>query len=81
MINKMGVASGSFFAEMTALERADTLKSFSEGQSRVLVSSELGARGHDFKLPVDCIIEHDMAENVVSFINRAGRTARNGLQG
>ena len=42
-----------------------------------MISSELGSRGLNFYRPVDCIIEYDMAENIVSFINRSGRTARN----
>jgi superfamily II DNA/RNA helicase len=27
------------------------------------------------------VIEYDMSENVVGYLNRAGRTARNGLRG
>lgn len=47
----------------------------------ILVSTDLGSRGLDFTKPIHTVIEFDLAENIVNFINRAGRTARNELPG
>lgn len=43
----------------------------------ILVSTDLGSRGLDFTMPIHTVVEYDLAENIVNFINRAGRTARN----
>ncbi len=54
---------------------------FEKGETSVLISTDLGSRGLDFKIPVNLIIEYEMAENVTGFLNRVGRTGRNKIRG
>lgn len=77
----MKLKSEEYYADLTSEERSLSLSNFDKGMSNILVSSELGSRGLDFSLPVDCIIEYNLAENITHFINRVGRTARNGKHG
>jgi superfamily II DNA/RNA helicase len=49
------------YAELKTEERTAALDGFSRGAARILICSELGSRGLDFSLPVDCIVEYDMA--------------------
>ncbi len=49
-------------------------------QIRVLICSDLVARGIDFT-NVDCVVNYDMPPNERSFVHRAGRTARAGRTG
>jgi ATP-dependent RNA helicase RhlE len=70
-----------YYAELRIEERAEALARFDAGGVRILISSDLASRGLDFMLPVDAIVEFDMAENIVNFLNRAGRCARNDLSG
>ncbi|KAH7040042.1 P-loop containing nucleoside triphosphate hydrolase protein [Microdochium trichocladiopsis] len=60
--------------------RRQTLRDFTAGKLRVLVASDLVARGID--LPsLDHVINYDMPTSVASYVHRVGRTARAGKSG
>ncbi|KXJ96504.1 P-loop containing nucleoside triphosphate hydrolase protein [Microdochium bolleyi] len=60
--------------------RRQTLRDFSAGKLRVLVASDLVARGID--LPsLDHVVNYDMPTSVASYVHRVGRTARAGKSG
>ncbi|KAK5632558.1 hypothetical protein RRF57_008272 [Xylaria bambusicola] len=60
--------------------RRDTLRSFNAGKLRILVASDLVARGID--LPsLDHVINYDMPSSIASYVHRVGRTARAGNSG
>ncbi|KAI1358563.1 P-loop containing nucleoside triphosphate hydrolase protein [Xylaria arbuscula] len=60
--------------------RRDTLRSFNSGKLRILVASDLVARGID--LPsLDHVINYDMPSSIASYVHRVGRTARAGNTG
>ncbi|KAI0517409.1 P-loop containing nucleoside triphosphate hydrolase protein [Xylaria bambusicola] len=60
--------------------RRDTLRSFNAGKLRILVASDLVARGID--LPsLDHVINYDMPSSIASYVHRVGRTARAGNAG
>ncbi|KAI1279784.1 P-loop containing nucleoside triphosphate hydrolase protein [Xylaria sp. FL0933] len=60
--------------------RRNTLRSFNAGKLRIIVASDLVARGID--LPsLDHVINYDMPSSIASYVHRVGRTARAGNTG
>ncbi|MFA6662094.1 MAG: DEAD/DEAH box helicase [Bacilli bacterium] len=60
--------------------RINALKSFKEGKARILVSSDVAARGIDVK-DVTHVINFDIPNNPEEYIHRIGRTGRAGKSG
>ncbi|KAK7029654.1 RNA-dependent ATPase rok1 [Paramarasmius palmivorus] len=67
-------------AGMTAKEREDAISRMRKGESWVMVSTEVMARGLDFK-GVREVINYDFPTSVQSYIHRIGRTGRAGREG
>jgi len=61
-------------------ERDRTLRSFAAGACRVLVCTDLAARGLDIS-GVGHVVQFEFATNVVGHLHRLGRTARAGSSG
>jgi superfamily II DNA/RNA helicase len=70
---------GAIHARATKQERKSAMDSFRSGKTRVLVTSDVSARGLDIP-DITHIIQMDLPE-AESFIHRAGRTARAGRNG
>ncbi len=60
---------------MTQSQRSGTMKSFKEGKVKVLVATNVAARGLDIP-EVSHVINYDMPQNMEEYIHRIGRTAR-----
>ncbi|KAH8918966.1 DEAD-domain-containing protein [Atractiella rhizophila] len=70
----------SYSSDLASSERAKILASFKEGRIRLLVCSDLIARGID--LPqVDKVISYDVPIDIRKYVHRVGRTARAGKKG
>ncbi|KAI0733929.1 P-loop containing nucleoside triphosphate hydrolase protein [Fomitopsis betulina] len=67
-------------AGMTHKEREDAVARMRRGDSWVMVSTEVMARGMDFK-GVREVINYDFPQSVQSYIHRIGRTGRAGREG
>ncbi|KAF5369793.1 hypothetical protein D9758_001379 [Tetrapyrgos nigripes] len=67
-------------AGMTKKEREDAISRMRKGESWVMVSTEVMARGMDFK-GVREVINYDFPTSVQSYIHRIGRTGRAGREG
>jgi superfamily II DNA/RNA helicase len=66
--------------KMTHEERRETFNSFKHGASRVLISSNLTARGIDVQ-QVSTVINFDVPRDVHSYLHRIGRSGRWGRKG
>ena len=66
--------------ELDQQERAVIMKEFRSGSSRVLISTDLLARGIDVQ-QVSLVINYDMPFNRENYIHRIGRSGRFGRQG
>lgn len=67
----------------SSMEKADRDKAFSEfriGSSRVLISSNVTARGIDIQ-QVSCVINFDIPKDVHTYLHRIGRSGRWGRKG
>jgi ATP-dependent RNA helicase DDX51/DBP6 len=67
-------------ANLFGKRRQKVLKRFVQGQTRVLISSDVMSRGMDVT-DIDCVVNYDVPLNQTIFIHRAGRTARAGRSG
>ncbi|OCH92695.1 P-loop containing nucleoside triphosphate hydrolase protein [Obba rivulosa] len=67
-------------AGMTLKEREDAVSRMRRGESWVMVSTEVMARGMDFK-GVREVINYDFPQSVQSYVHRVGRTGRAGREG
>ncbi|KAF8167835.1 P-loop containing nucleoside triphosphate hydrolase protein [Crassisporium funariophilum] len=67
-------------AGMTQKEREDSVSRMRRGESWVMVSTEVMARGMDFK-GVREVINYDFPTSVQSYVHRIGRTGRAGREG
>jgi len=65
---------------MEQKERSDILKQFHTGSSRVLISTDLLARGIDVQ-QVFLVVNYDMPTNRENYVHRIGRGGRFGRKG
>jgi ATP-dependent RNA helicase RhlE len=67
-------------ADRTQPQRETALREFREGQSRVLVATDIAARGLDVDA-VSHVINYDVPAAPEDYVHRVGRTGRAGKQG
>jgi translation initiation factor 4A len=70
----------SMHGDMTGQERDLIMKEFRSGSSRVLITTDLLARGIDVQ-QVSLVINYDLPKNRESYIHRIGRSGRFGRKG
>jgi ATP-dependent RNA helicase RhlE len=61
-------------------QRREALDGFKSGRYRVLVATDIAARGIDFS-GIELVINYDLPEDAENYVHRIGRTARAGQQG
>ncbi|EEY61994.1 DEAD/DEAH box RNA helicase, putative [Phytophthora infestans T30-4] len=66
--------------DKTQQERAEALTKFKHGACRVLVATDVAARGLDVK-DVKNVVNFDVAKSIDTHVHRIGRTGRMGLEG
>jgi superfamily II DNA/RNA helicase len=66
--------------DMSQKDRIDALQGFRAGQHRILVATDVAARGIDVP-GIEHIVNFDLPETVEDYIHRAGRTARGSATG
>jgi len=75
-----GFAAVALSGELTQSERTRALKALRDGRARVLVATDVAARGLD--LPdVGLVVQADLAQNADVLQHRSGRTGRAGRKG
>lgn len=70
----------SMHGDMSAEDRSLVLKEFRNGSSRVLITTDLLARGIDVQ-QVSLVINYDLPKNRENYIHRIGRSGRFGRKG
>ena len=79
-LNDNGYAVASIHGKMSQMERNDIMKGFRNGESRILVSTDLLCRGIDIQ-QVSVVINYDIPQNVENYLHRIGRSGRFGRKG
>jgi ATP-dependent RNA helicase RhlE len=67
-------------ADRTQPQREAALRGFKEGRTRVLVATDIAARGIDVD-SISHVINYDVPEQPEDYVHRIGRTGRAGKQG
>jgi ATP-dependent RNA helicase len=70
----------SMHGEMPQKERDSIMQDFRQGSSRVLISTDVWARGIDVQ-QVSLVINYDLPSNRENYIHRIGRSGRFGRKG
>ena len=74
---RSGIKAKTLHGDLTQSERSEALKAFKSGQARILIATDLAARGIDIpNLP--CVINYDLPRATADYVHRIGRTARAG---
>jgi len=79
-LNYKKVPCSALHAKLDKIGRKKAMDDFRAGRTKVLVTSDLSARGLDIP-DVTHVIQLDVNENEDFFVHRAGRTARAGKSG
>jgi ATP-dependent RNA helicase RhlE len=79
-LEKTGVASEAIHGNKSQNARQKALDAFSRGRARVLVATDLAARGIDVQ-GVTHVINYELPAEAESYVHRIGRTARAGASG
>ena len=79
-LRKEGVDARAIHGDLRQQARERALRSFSEGRLKVLVATDVAARGLDVE-HVDVVIHFDPPEDHKAYLHRSGRTARAGREG
>ncbi len=61
-------------------ERNKNLKAFKDGDVRILIATDVAARGIDVP-DLPCVINYTLPDNPTTYIHRVGRVGRNGRKG
>ncbi|GIX16689.1 MAG: hypothetical protein KatS3mg119_0875 [Rhodothalassiaceae bacterium] len=71
---------GQLHGDMSQPDRLDTLQRFRDGEIKILVASDVAARGLDIA-KVSHVFNFDVPQNAEDYIHRIGRTGRAGRHG
>eukprot|EP00747_Dinoflagellata_sp_TGD_P192829 gnl/TRDRNA2_/TRDRNA2_58219_c0_seq1.p1 gnl/TRDRNA2_/TRDRNA2_58219_c0~~gnl/TRDRNA2_/TRDRNA2_58219_c0_seq1.p1 ORF type:complete len:633 (-),score=126.14 gnl/TRDRNA2_/TRDRNA2_58219_c0_seq1:80-1837(-) len=75
-----GISAMPIHGDMAQPEREQSLKAFRSGQVKVLVATDVAARGLDIP-KVSHVVNYDLPEQLEDYVHRIGRTGRIGRQG
>lgn len=80
IVRNAGVSSAELHSNRSLMQRRDALQGFKIGKYRILVATDIAARGIDVT-GIELVINFDLPANAEDYVHRIGRTARAGLQG
>lgn len=79
-LNAVGIHSTAIHGNKSQSARTKALKGFQEGRFRVLVATDVAARGLDVD-DITHVINYDIPMEAETYVHRIGRTARAGAEG
>lgn len=77
---KAGIESLRIHGDRNQFQRDQAIKFFREGKARVLIATDIAARGIDIP-DVERVINYDLPANPEDYVHRVGRTGRAGKKG
>ena len=72
---RVGIEAASIHGDKTNAERASALESFRSGQVRMLIATDISARGIDIPT-VGFVVNYDLPDMPENYVHRVGRTGR-----
>ena len=79
-IREMGHSASEIHSNRSMVQRNDALEGFKSGKYRVLVATDIAARGIDVS-SIELVINFDLPDDAQNYVHRIGRTGRAGHKG
>ena len=79
-LNKQGIPAAAIHGNKSQTARVTALEDFKAGKTRVLVATDIAARGIDIS-DLSHVFNYDLPEVPETYVHRIGRTARAGADG
>jgi ATP-dependent RNA helicase RhlE len=79
-LKNMDVKAAEIHSNRSLNQRLEALNGFKLGKYRVLVATDIAARGIDV-VGIELVVNYDLPENASDYVHRIGRTARAGHTG
>jgi ATP-dependent RNA helicase DeaD len=79
-LQRQGIAAAGIHGGLVQSQRNAAMRSFQTGKLKVLVATNLAARGLDIP-QISHVVNYDMPQNLEEYVHRIGRTARMGRDG
>jgi ATP-dependent RNA helicase RhlE len=79
-IKTIGYSAAEIHSDRSLSQRKEALAGFKTGRYRVLVATDIAARGIDV-IGIELVINYDIPDDAENYVHRIGRTARAGHEG
>lgn len=79
-LQRAGIKADAFHGDLDQFERGLVLRHFKSRKIRVLIATDIAARGIDIE-NLSMVVNFDLPRSPVDYIHRIGRTGRAGLSG
>jgi ATP-dependent RNA helicase RhlE len=79
-LERAGIQSLTIHGDKDQLDRLDVMKQFREGTVKILIATDVSARGIDIP-DVDQVVNYDLPEVAENYVHRVGRTGRGDKKG
>jgi ATP-dependent RNA helicase RhlE len=79
-IREMGYRAVEMHSNRSLSQRREALEGFKSGKYKVLVATDIAARGIDV-VGIELVINYDLPEDAENYVHRIGRTGRAGQKG
>jgi ATP-dependent RNA helicase RhlE len=79
-LRNMGHSAVEIHSDRTQGQRTTALAGFKSGKYRVMVATDIAARGIDV-VGIELVVNYDLPTNSQDYVHRIGRTARAGMAG
>ncbi len=80
LVRDMRHSAAEIHSDRSQGQRKEALEGFKSGKYRVLVATDIAARGIDVS-GIELVINYDLPEDAENYVHRIGRTARAGHEG
>lgn len=79
-VRAMGINSTEIHSNRSLNQRLEALKGFKDGKYRVLVATDIAARGIDVT-GIELVLNYDLPDQAEDYVHRIGRTGRASMKG
>ena len=79
-LKRLGFEVAEIHSDRTLPQRRKALDNFKAGKCRILVATDIAARGLDIN-DIELVLNYDLPEQAEDYVHRIGRTARAGKKG
>jgi len=79
-LRNLGFGAAEIHSDRSLSQRREALEGFKTGRYRILVATDIAARGIDVK-GIEVVINYDLPDDAENYVHRIGRTGRAGQEG